>query len=85
MAAPTDIKSLTVRLQPELYEAAAQIARKRGRSLNTLVQQGLEQIIRTEENREMYEAATLLGMDAEGCDVEYAIPVAAEVLQRDEQ
>ncbi len=79
----TETKSLTVRLQPKLYAAAAQLARKRGRSLNALIQQGLEEILQAEEEREMDEAATLLSGDALACDIEYAFPAQAEVVGRD--
>ena len=85
MATLTETKSLTVRLQPDLYEAATQVARKHGRSLNALVQQGLEEIIRAEENREMYEAATLIGMDGAECDMAYAFAAQAEVILHDER
>src|SRR5689334_5656075 len=85
MATLTENKSLTVRLHPDLYAAAAQVARKSGRSLNALIQQGLKDIIRAEEDREMYEAATLLGRDADECDVAYALPAQVEVILRDER
>ena len=85
MTTPTETRSLTVRLQPELYAAAARVARKRGRSLNALVQQGLEEIIRVEEDRELYQAATLLGTDPEECNVDYAFPAQSEVILRDER
>jgi hypothetical protein len=84
MPALSETKSFTVRLQPEIYEAAARVAKKRGSSLNALIQNGLEKIIRVEEERELYEAATLLGLDAAECDMEYALPAQAEVVLRDE-
>lgn len=85
MAMTAEPRSLTIRLQPDLYEAATQIARKRGRSLNALVQQGLEAIVRVEEEKEMYEAATILGMDSAECDVNYAFAAQAEVILKDER
>jgi hypothetical protein len=80
----TDTKSLTVRLRPGLYQAAARVASKRGHSLNALVQQGLEEIIRADEDREMYDAATQLAVDKVECDIEYALPAQREVVTRDE-
>ena len=85
MATQADTRALTVRLQPELYEAATQVARKHGRSLNALIQQSLEEAVRVEEGRELYEAATILGSDAEAADVDYAFPAQAEVILRDGQ
>ncbi|MCX6381294.1 MAG: hypothetical protein NT023_17770 [Armatimonadetes bacterium] len=79
MAIFTDAKSLTVRLRPDVYEAATHIARKSGHSLNYLVQQGLETLIKAEEEREMVEAATLLGIDAAESSVEFALASQAEV------
>jgi hypothetical protein len=85
MPIQTETKAFTVRLQPDLYNAAAQVARKRGRSLNALIQQGLEEMIRIEEDRDLYEAATILGAQAGESDVEYAFSAQAEVILRDER
>ena len=76
---------MTVRLQPQLYNAAIRVARSSGKSLNALIQSGLESVIKEEQEREMYEAATLLSMDEEECNVEFAFDAQVEVIQRDEQ
>ena len=60
MPALMESKSLTIRLKPALYDAATRCAKLKGRSLNSLVQQGLENIIRAQEEQEMHDAATLL-------------------------
>lgn len=83
MNAAANAKSLTVRLRPTLYEAATSLAKRRRLSLNALIQESLEEILRIEEEREMYEAATLLGEDPDECDVEYAFAAQAEVALRD--
>ncbi|HZP82722.1 MAG TPA: toxin-antitoxin system HicB family antitoxin [Chthonomonadaceae bacterium] len=84
MGATKEARSLTVRLRPELYAAATDLAKKRCISLNTLVQESLAAVIREEEDREMYEAAELLGQFPEECDVEYAFAAQSEVVLREE-
>jgi len=78
-----DVKPLTVRLPAELYEVATAIAHKKCVSLNTLIQESLKAMVKEEEDREMYEAYTLLGQDQEECSVEYAIYAQAEVMLSD--
>ena len=79
-----ETKSLTVRLKPDLYREATRVAERQGRSLNTLVQQGLEAILRIEEEREMERAAEILSLDTDETDVLYAFAAQAEVVLRDE-
>ena len=76
---------MTVRLQPQLYNAAVRVASASGKSLNALIQTGLESVIREAQEREMYDTATLLSMDEEECNVEYAIEAQLEVILRDKQ
>ena len=85
MNTSTEMKSMTVRLQPQLYNAAIRVASESGKSMNALIQAGLESVVREAQDREMYEAATLLSMDEEECSVEYAIYAQSEVVLRDEQ
>ena len=77
-------KTLTVRLPLDLYESSRQIARRRRVSLNALVHQGLAEIAKDEEYARLYEAFGELGEDAEGCDVEFAVPAQWEVISRGE-
>jgi hypothetical protein len=77
-------KTLTVRLRPEVYAAAFDVARARSVSLNTLVQEGILSIIHDAEEQSRYDAYTLLGDDPDGCSVEYAFAVQAEVALSDE-
>ena len=73
-------KAITVRLPIRLYEAAADVATRRRKSINTVVQEGLETIIRDEEFARLYEAFGEVGEDAEGCDVEFALDAQREVI-----
>ena len=80
MSADTGSRSLTVRISPNVYESSRIIARKRQISLNALIQQSLEALIWAEEEQASDDAYTLLGQNAEECDVEYAIYAQAEVM-----
>ena len=75
-------KRLTVRLSPDLYEAAANLSKKRRLSLNALVQESLARAVKEAEDQEMYEAAELLGQFPSECGVEYAHAAQAEVALR---
>lgn len=74
-------KALTVRLPADLYHTSSELARRRKVSLNTLIQEGLAAILNAEEEARLYEAFGELGEDAEGADVEYALPAQWEVLR----
>ena len=75
-------RATSVRLEEPVYEAVKQIARKRGLSMNTLIGRVLQQEIVLEQDREMYDAATQLGEDADS-SVEFAFAAQAEVVLRD--
>jgi hypothetical protein len=78
----TTVKPLTVRLDPELYAAAADLSKKRRVSLNALIQETLTRAIKEAEDKELFEAAELLGQFPEESDVEYAHVAQAEVALR---
>ena len=80
MSRAVTAKTLTVRMPPELYSAVQKMARRREMSLNTLLQESLTASLRAEEEQQRYNEYTLLGQDAEMCDVEYAIYAQAEVM-----
>jgi hypothetical protein len=83
MSRLSNTKSFTVRIAPELYEASAGLASRRRLSLNALIQECLANAIQVEEQREMVEAAEILGQDREACDVEYAFVAQSEVVLDD--
>jgi len=76
------VKSFTVRMAPEIYEAFTELASKRCMSLNALIQDCLASAIKVEEDREMYNAAEILSLDIEECSVEYAFAAQSEVALR---
>ena len=84
MPSSSELRALTLRIPPNVYESSRLIANRRSVSLNALIQQSLEDMIRADEEQASYDAYTLLGQDAQECDVEYAIYAQAEVMLRDE-
>jgi predicted transcriptional regulator len=74
------VRACSVRIPKELYEKTTEIARRRRVSFNALLNQSLARLVEEEFDQEMYEAATLLGQDAEMTDVSYAAPAQAEVM-----
>jgi hypothetical protein len=68
----------------EVYRRSQEIARRRKISFNQLVQEALQRVVEEDQDREMYEAATILGIDREESDVEFAFAAQSEVITRDE-
>lgn len=83
MPSSTATTTISVRLPEELHRKSREIAKRRNLSLNTLVQESLAAAIQAEEDLLFYESFTLLGQDAEMCDVEYALPAQREVMLRE--
>lgn len=82
--ADTSVHTASVRIPENVFRESEKIARRRKISFNALVQQALLREIEAEQEREMYEAATLLGMDAASCDVDYALYAQSEVMLKNE-
>ena len=80
----SDIKTLSVRLPRELYARSAESARRRKKSLNAFLQEGLRRAVEAEEEQALKESFDRLGEDAELCNVEYAFAAQREVIMRDE-
>lgn len=77
-----DTQSLTLRLPKKLYEASRSLARRRGVSLNSLVQAQLGDAIRAERHRRIYESFDALAADPdEDTDVEWMVPLQREALE----
>lgn len=72
---------MTIRVPAELYQVSRQIARRRQISLNQLVQECLQELARAEEDRELYEAFSLVGrMDPQEAGAEFAWAAQREVV-----
>ena len=72
--------ALSLRVPSDMFQESSRIAQQWEISFNALVQEALQRVIDEERKREMYEAATLLGMDSELTDVDYARHAQAEVM-----
>lgn len=72
----------SLRLPEDLYEAAKPVARRRGMSFNALVEEALRKELALEQEREMYDAASLLGSDPES-GVEFAAAAQADLALED--
>lgn len=77
------VDTLSVRLPASLKSRAARAAEFRQISFNTFVTRLIEQAVQEAEEKELYEAFTLLGSDPELSDVEFAFPAQAEAALRD--
>ncbi len=78
------VTSVSVRLPGPLYQASRDLARRRGISLNALLREGLAAALQADEEQRFYDSFTVLGGDAEGCEVEYALPAQQEVMLREQ-
>lgn len=58
-------KTLTIRLNPELYSAVQNMAQRRAMSLNNFLQEGLAAAVRADEESQRYHDYSLLGQEAE--------------------
>lgn len=77
-----DTHSLTLRLPKELYDASRSLARRRGVSLNSLVQEQLGDAIRAERQRRIYESFDALASNPdEDTDVEWMVPLQRDALE----
>ena len=84
MASVMKTRTVTLRLPQDLYQRTADMAQRRKKSLNALLQEGVHQLLKEEERRALSEGFDLLSQYPEECDVEYAIPAQAEVTLHDE-
>jgi len=72
---------LTVRLKPELYAKVVDLARHRGSSLNAMISEALETLLADAQDRELYEAATMLGSQPQDADIEWAFAAQREAIE----
>lgn len=84
MADASGISVISVRLPTGLHRASRALAERSGKSLNALVRDALAGLLQADEEKRFFDSFTLLGQDAEECDVEYALPAQREVMLRDE-
>jgi predicted DNA-binding ribbon-helix-helix protein len=74
----------TLRLEEEIYTRVKELARARHTSVSELVQGVLTDMLKKEEQKNLYDAFSLAGEDHESADVGYAVPAQREVAERHE-
>ncbi len=75
-----EVRTLSVRVPEPLYTETRLIAERSKVSINALINQALAKAVQETQDQEMYDAATLLGGDAEMTDVDFAFGAQAEVV-----
>ena len=74
-----NVRAFSVRVPETLYIEAHRVAVRKNLSINALVGEALMKVVDQAQDQEMYEAATLLGQDAEMSSVDFAWSAQAEV------
>jgi len=77
------IDTLSVRIPAALKSRAAKAAEIQQISFNTFVTHLIEKAVEETEEKELYDAFTVLGSDPELTDVKFAFHAQAEVALRD--
>ena len=68
-------KTLTLRLHPEIYQRAANLANRRHQSLNRLFQEALELLSAQEQEKQLFDDfSKIAGAGTEETDVAFALP-----------
>jgi hypothetical protein len=79
-----DTRTVTLRLPYDLYTKTMKLALRKNQSLNALLQEGAQRLLKEEEERQLSAGFDLLSEHPDECDVEFAIYAQAEVILRDE-
>jgi predicted transcriptional regulator len=77
-------QTVTLRLPTELYRQTSELARQRNQSVNALLQESIQRMLKENSNKVLSDAFDLLAAHHDECDVEYALPAQSEVVLRDE-
>ncbi len=76
--------ALTLRLNPEVYEKAKKIARDEGESFTRFVQSTLEERLKREERKKLFNAFTQVSEDEKEADMNYAFASQQEIALKNE-
>jgi predicted transcriptional regulator len=72
-------KTITLRLHPEIYQRAANLAQRRDQSLNRLFQDGLELLAAQEQEKQLFDDFSLIAeAGSEETDVHFALVAQAQ-------
>jgi len=78
------IKSRTIRFPAKLNDRGVELAERIGVSFNELVVDSLAERLKEEEDRELGRQFDLLGQHPEMCDVEWMLPAAMAVFEKED-
>lgn len=76
--------ALTLRLNPEVYERAKKIAKDEGESFTRFVQAVLEERLKKEERKKLFNAFTQVSEDKKGADMDFAFASQQELTLKNE-
>jgi predicted DNA-binding protein len=76
--------AFTLRFDPDLYERAKKVSRRKGRSLTAFIQEAVSKKLAEEEAASLYQAFTLVGQDMQESSVDYAHGAQQETVLKDE-
>lgn len=75
-------KTLTLRLQPDVYQRATNLAHRRHVSLNRLFREGLDLLVSQDLEQQLFDDFSLIaGAGKEEMDVEFALPAQNQAAQ----
>lgn len=77
-------RSLTLRLDPQLYCDAKNLASLKLVSLNTLIQESIQATLLRAEEQRRFDEYSILGEDLQASNLDYAEAAQAEVMLSDE-
>lgn len=77
-------QTVTLRLPHNLYRQTSELARQRKQSINALLQESIQRMLKENEEQTLSDAFDLLAAHPDECNVDYALPAQAEVVLRDE-
>ena len=72
--------ALTLRLPPEIYEGAKEMAKEKGKSFSCYMRELLEEKLKEERRKRLFDSFSLVAEDAEEVDVEYAFEAQRRVV-----
>jgi hypothetical protein len=74
------LKSLTLRIEQNIYDKTKHLALKEKCSVNSLIEQLIIEKLKEKEKQTLFEEFSIVGLDQEISDVEYSIQAQKEVL-----
>jgi len=75
--------TLTLLLSPELYEKTKVVVQRKGTTFSGYVHEVLEEKLKEEERRILFDAFSLVAEDKEEIDVDYAFEAQREVVLKE--